>query len=658
MSDDAGAFSSVTLSLTARPGIAIRLLDGALQEVAQGTASLEAVVRPGLYMVEWSSAGRQSQTMVRLDGKQPRFEVKFDPSAIEGPGVLDPSAADRLSLIDAVNGSIRPSERAYASSIVLVVSSDASASEHVPNLELRLYDREDVAMRANRDDTPNLALGPGERAHCYRVRPGRYHIGFKAITGEQLCQSVPALAGRQTLVFLTLSRTNLVFADGDEFHTEEGVGIDPSRTAMVTVRGDEKDYRVRERLRLASLMSFDLANGTNSLSGDVVEVLDDPKTDPLLRLYGALVAVSAFDRAGTMRSIENNGAWSFPPYPDQTWIARLKNWVSDPGQAGLPTDALAASWRLEHISPQSFGSDEWSKLPSRIEAPPMMDCSWRWAIEESIARPDAVRGTSVMAATSRSAGGSLPWLCWELSAAKAKFVPAKVTAEDLPALVAQVAEKVAAFVEPDTLSRTFSKGLEALSPDLKATALRAMQLVVPDAKSVTTETIADLAVALGLPSRLLQKRLVRTSEALDQAAPALIDQASALSQENSLNDDAPALFRRIKYKNDLQKGRFGGKATRRGFTVSATFDDTSSKNWVKVAFVVDGPAKDGEEVQFHRHDSFKPQMLKKRFKGGRAKMSVTVWGGFTLGVWIPAYDIELELDLAELKDAPRIVRER
>lgn len=658
MSDKAATSSVVTLSLIARPGIAIRLLDGALQEIAQGMASLETEVRPGLYMAEWSSAGRQSQTIVRVDGKRPAVEVNFDPSAIEASSVLDPSAADRLSLIDAVNGSIRPSERAFASSIVLIVTSDSSASELVPNLELRLYDREDGAMRTNRDDTPNLPLGPNERAHCYRVRPGRYHIGFKAITGEQLCQSVPALAGRQTLVFLTLSRTSLVFSDGDEFHTEEGAGIDPSKTAIVTVRGDEKDYRVRERLRLAGLMSFDLANGTNSLSDDVVEVLDDPKTDPLLRLYGALVAVSAFDRSGAIRSGEDSGPRGFPPYPDQAWTARLKNWVSDPGQAGLPTDALAACWRLEHLSPQMFGHEEWTKLPSRIEAPPMMDCSWRWAIEESITRPDAVRGTSVMAAASRSAGGNLPWLCWEMSAAKAKFVPAKVTADDLPALVAQIAEKVAAFVEPDTLSRTFSKGLDALSPDLKATALRAMQLVFPDAISVTTETIADLAVALGLPSRLLKKRLVRTSEALDQATPALIDQVSTLSHEVAFVEDAPALSRRSKFKNDLQKGRFGGKTTRRGYTVSATFEETSSKNWVKVVFVVEGPAKDGEEVQFHRHDSFKPQMLKKRFKGNRAKMSVTVWGGFTLGVWVPAHGIELELDLADLKDAPRIVRER
>ncbi|TIV24584.1 MAG: hypothetical protein E5W02_02740 [Mesorhizobium sp.] len=79
---------------------------------------------------------------------------------------------------------------------------------------------------------------------------------------------------------------------------------------------------------------------------------------------------------------------------------------------------------------------------------------------------------------------------------------------------------------------------------------------------------------------------------------------------------------------------------------------------MKIVLHVEGPGRDGEEVQFHLHDSFMPALRSRKFKAGEARLTVTVWGGFTLGVWIPAHDVELELDLTELDDAPRIVRER
>lgn len=649
----------INLSLVARPGIVIRVLDGALAEIGRGTERFEEELAQGLYLVEWSSAGQQSQTIVRLDGSQDKVDVTFDPRDLNPAVALGSRSSDRNALVDAVYSAVRPSAQSYKTTIVLVVTGEADVLKGVGHLDLRLYDREQVAMQINPNDAPNLKLGGGERAHCYSVRPGRYHIGFLSILGERLGQSVPALAGRQTLVFLTVSRTKLIVADGDEFHEEDSIGIDPARTAIVTVRGDEDDVRVRERVRLAGLMLFDLANGTNSLSADVVAVLDDIKTDPLLKLYGALVALSALERGGSIIASEAPQGGRSPTL-DQSWIGRLRDWIADPSQRGLPTDATAAGWELQRLNPHAFDTDKSAKRPSRIEAPPMLECAWRWAIEESVERPDAVRGSAIVA-TARSAGGSLPWLCWQLAAAKAKFKPVGPAVEDLPSLIVQVADKVASLVQPEGLRRTLAKGLGALSPEIQATALRAMQLVLPNATTVSASTITDLAVALGLPSRLLRKRLLNTSAALDVAA------ASALSLTSDSNvpdttsgssEQAPGLARRIRYKNDLQKGRFGGNASRGGFTASAEFEKTISKNWVRIVLRVKGPGRDGEEVQFHLHDSFNPPLKTTNFKARVAKLAVTVWGGFTLGVWIPAHGVELELDLTKLDGAPRIVRER
>lgn len=650
---------STLLALIARPGIAIRLLNGALKEVARGLEQLEAQLPQGLYLVEWSSAGQQSQTMVSLDGRKDRVEVRFDPSDIRSIADLDAGAGSRVALLDAVKSVLRPSERQYESSIVLIVSGEPGSLEHAGDLDLRLYDRSDIAMRTNSDDAPNLALAAGERAHCYRIRPGRYHIGFQSILGEHLGQSVPALASRQTLVFLTVSKTNLIVADGAEFNDKVSVGIDPALTIIVTVRGDEDDYRVRERVRLARLMLFDLTNGTNSLSPDVVEVIEDPNTDPLLRLYGTLVALSALERGGLSVSAEGS-SWALTPEFDPSWVGRLRDWVGNPGKAGLPTDAISASWVLQRLQPQSYQSAIRQQTPSRIEAPPMFECAWRWAIEESILRPDAVRGSAVVA-TARSAGGTLPWLCWRIAAAKARFVPVATTMDDLPSLILQVAEKVSTLIEPDGFQRTLSQGLETLSPEIQATALRAMQIVAYDSTEVSIDTVTDLAVALGLPSRLLRKRLVNTGVALDNLSSSIradsLERSPAKASRRSV-EHAPGLSRGVQFKNDLQKGRFGGKSSRAGFVATAEFEKTISKNWIRVVLRVEGPAFEGEEVQFHLHDSFKPALETRKFKRGTAKLSVTVWGGFTLGVWIPSHAIELELDLSELRDAPRIVRER
>ena len=655
--ETAPARPSINLSLVARPGIAIRLLDGDLQEIARETGRLDTKQPEGLYLVEWSSAGHQSQTMVRLVGREDR-EIHFDPSDASSSDTLDRSAVGRIALVDAVKGSLRPSERDYESSIVLVVSGESDALRQAADLGLRLYDREEVAMRANTDDAPDLALRAGEQAHCYRVKPGRYFIGFQSILGERLGQSVPALAGRQTLVFLTVSRTTLIAADGDQFHMEKDhTGVDPSRTTIVSVRGDEKDYRVRERVRLATLMSYDLANATSSLASDVVEVLDEPETDPLLKLYGALVVLSAHER---LRSMTQSGtpSASGPPDLDAFWVARLRHWISDPDEPGLPTDALAACWQLQRLTPQAFDKADWDALPARMEAPPMFECGWRWAIEESVLRPTAVRGTAIVTATARSAGGTLPWLCWQLAAAKARFMPVGVSADSLPALVAQVADKAAALIGPD-IQGSFVKGFKALSPDIQVTALRALQLVLPQAAEASLGAISELAVALGLPSTLLLSRLVKTSEALDSANASIPSSGPPERSADPVHPQkkAPGLARRITHRDDPQKGRFGGESRRDGFTVSAEFEKTT-KNWTRVVLRVTGPGDDGEVVQFHMHDSFKPPLKTRKFKAGAAEITVTIWGGFTLGVWIPAHDVELELDLAQLSDAPRIVRDR
>jgi hypothetical protein len=126
----------------------------------------------------------------------------------------------------------------------------------------------------------------------------------------------------------------------------------------------------------------------------------------------------------------------------------------------------------------------------------------------------------------------------------------------------------------------------------------------------------------------------------------------------------PALQRPSGPKNDPNKGRFGGQSSRDGFRLISAFERTSSPNWVTITLTVEAYSSAklglglGDFVWFALHPTFSPPVLKVSFRGNRARLRVQAFGGFTVGVWVPAVGVELESDLALLPDAPRIIQTR
>jgi hypothetical protein len=110
--------------------------------------------------------------------------------------------------------------------------------------------------------------------------------------------------------------------------------------------------------------------------------------------------------------------------------------------------------------------------------------------------------------------------------------------------------------------------------------------------------------------------------------------------------------------DDPQKGRFGGQAARNDFVLSASFFPTRNRGWTRITLTKFGPATDGDLARFYLHDSFFPAVRDGIFSNGKTEIEVTSWGGFTVGGWIPAYGIELELDLATSPFAPEPIRTR
>lgn len=123
----------------------------------------------------------------------------------------------------------------------------------------------------------------------------------------------------------------------------------------------------------------------------------------------------------------------------------------------------------------------------------------------------------------------------------------------------------------------------------------------------------------------------------------------------------PALQRPILFAQDPNKGRFGSKRSQNGYTLSATFHPARSLHWVSVTLTVRAdeplPRSYSDIVSFCLHPTFDPQWINAVFRGREASITVKSWGGFTVGAWLPAQELELECDLAELPDAPKIIRE-
>lgn len=105
--------------------------------------------------------------------------------------------------------------------------------------------------------------------------------------------------------------------------------------------------------------------------------------------------------------------------------------------------------------------------------------------------------------------------------------------------------------------------------------------------------------------------------------------------------------------DDPQRGRWGGLSERNGRRLSANVL-ASNNGWFQILFEVasiDGNPLEGD-VEFHLHPSFHPSVMHIPTSIDGAHFKLHAWGAFTVGVSADAGRTLLELNLAELSDAP------
>jgi hypothetical protein len=637
-----------TLIVEGEPGVEIRVLDGDFTLRARGTVELKADLPPELYMINWKGADGLRQEVVRLRSGQVRT-VRSEHTPRPEPSSAN---ATLLSVTEATGHPIGGDSR--RADIVVVVD---YGTKNPAAPEFRLFSRDEAENqfrsdgRAVKDYRVNQL--DGTTACVFHVHPETYRLQYKSLQGETLDQIVPAFTGRRTIVVVRTGVGEVLVKSGEELGTTFYDGIDPTATRTFTVSKEQAADEYAETVRLTSVLLASLATRRTCLGETLLASIEADSADPMLKIYAAATIVY---RLETRLSPSLDA--TFPTDESEqrlfvkTWLKRASKLIAPIQGKGVPADVPVLAWRIRELLGQR------SHVMPKIATPPMLECAWRWAMMQSVSSPNNFPKSFSFRSAERGAIGSSPWLVWRAAAAKGGDVADKKTARGtLQDTLLNLAQGAAALVKETGSTLVRPDALQSLSVESRNVVAAALRLLSTSSSTSVIDVAKQLAAATQLPSGTL---LALAQQALAEMSGNRADQEVAASGPvvTDKRKAAPALARPILNPDDPQKGRFGGKAEVGGFRLYVRFEETR-RDWIDLTLIVASKEPmDDEIAEFFLHDTFKPNRYVEPFNKKRAELTeVRAWGGFTCGVWIPSRNVELELDLAALPRAPRLIRE-
>lgn len=195
-----------------------------------------------------------------------------------------------------------------------------------------------------------------------------------------------------------------------------------------------------------------------------------------------------------------------------------------------------------------------------------------------------------------------------------------------------------------------------------------------------SEAMKDTQVQLKVIINETQQKITTLNNAIEEATQAILNPRQNLMSVPSVaaagiaaykhkddkseteKDASEGIGRRNVDSDDPRKGQFGGSPVRNGRELSAVVKPlVSDPNWYSVVMTVKAvlgfpPLKD--KVVFYLHDTFTEDEKEVKVNlEGIARLRLTSWGAFTVGA-VCDDGTQLELDLAELRDAPEEFRKR
>lgn len=645
------------LVVTGPAGMEIQVLDGRYRVMDRGAERLEAELPTGLYVVRWLAADEVHEEVVQITPERKATRASYAPPERLETALRHTSPANRKP----------PSA---ASAIVVLEQAEDPRLRGKLSKGVRLYDADQVAQAS--DSTAVAAVreqfgenrdGAGWAVRVYPVSAGAHRLRFETVQGYRLNYTVPAIAGRRTLVLLRqTSGQALVRLDG-RYTTISQRGADPTRTVLLSTPQTGATRVAPDHLRLADTLLAGLATGRDVLSAATMKRLFGARTDPLLQLYAVVLILSAL-QAGRSPALDDPAPAS--ARQRATFRARWRREAQallnrlPKDMADLPDVVACRHWIAD-------------RGPAEVANPPMLAACAAWTNEAIwAARPDAETGSPGSRPISRAGA----WLVQRASLAKGgeldavaglsrerDYFRARLRSSSISlglGVVAAAAGVVAAIpLVPEFDFPNLLAALRRWSPALAE--YRQILVVALTAAAAGLSAHQLFSAAWMRPSkpyaRFVERRPIYL-EATDRIPNTALAQ---IANKHALALASPHFRQPILHADDPQKGRFGGLAERGGYRLSASFGPSDRAHWVEVDLRVTAApgagARSGDQVVFFLHDSFDESQVVQPLVDNLAELHLSAYGGFTVGVWLPRANVALELDLAELPDAPQIIRD-
>ena len=430
-----------TLIADGAPGVDILIINSHLRPVARGVTKLEVLLPEGVYTVRFSAGGRAEDKPVRLRAIEKPLLVEGGQFAI---GSAPPSASSDVGEIEraqahavATFAQMAP-KQGYDELVVFVRAPGATHAD--ASRSIRLFDAKDVAMRSRDEEALEADRVVNENEHGwaarrYRVRAGVYRLHYEASSRKMVEQTVYVFPGRRTFAFLKYGHAvELVQQDGG-YKPVRRRGVAPEQTTLVSAAASDPNPDPDD-LRLADILLHALGSSAVGLDQNLMVGLAKPDGCPYLKLYASAVLVRRLEDAIAAAAVndEPSAFEAISPEVSRSWLEEtcIKLLRSMPQGQPWP-DAQCCGWRLAALTENRFSID----LNDALSAPPMLDCSWQWAVAHSFDRPGALPSAGAFRPASEARVQAAPWLVWRSAAISSWPQASSVVAKDVTASLAE-----------------------------------------------------------------------------------------------------------------------------------------------------------------------------------------------------------------------------